>query len=72
MKKKPKAGPAEALLEAHVAFTLEQLSGAGLRPLIEDLLDTALAEAAGITLESVVTRDMIKAGLFSTAPLGVS
>ncbi|MGQ0697155.1 MAG: hypothetical protein ACT4PZ_02820 [Panacagrimonas sp.] len=61
MKKKPKAGPAEALLEAHVAFVLEQLAGDPLNTLLENLLDTALEEAAQITLESVVTLDMIKA-----------
>lgn len=59
--KKPKAGPAQALLDAHVAFMVEELSGKGLPPLIGKLLDFALDQAQGIVLESVVTRDMIKA-----------
>lgn len=59
--KKPKAGPAQALLDAHVAFMVEALSGRGLAALLENLLEFALGQAEGIELESVVTRDMIKA-----------
>lgn len=59
--KKPKPGPAQALLDAHVAFVVEELCGESLPRLIGNLLDFALEQARGIVLESVVTRDMIKA-----------
>lgn len=60
MKRKPR-GPAEALLKAHVAFMLEELTGPGLKALIESVLDGLLEDADRITLEQAVTRDMIKA-----------
>lgn len=59
--KNPAAGPAQALLDAHVDFLVEELSGKGLQPLIESLLSFALEQAEGLVLEDVVTRDMIKA-----------
>ena len=59
--KKTRPKPADALLEAHVDFVLEQLHGAPLATLIESLLDTVLADAAALRLEQMVTRDMIKA-----------
>ncbi len=59
--KKTKLKPVEALLEAHVAFVVEQLGGVQLQPLIETLLDTALEDARDLKLEQMVTRDMIKA-----------
>lgn len=59
--KRKSLSPAEALLQAHVDFMLEDLSGTGLTGLIESVLDELLQDAAGITLEQAVTRDMIKA-----------
>lgn len=59
--KKARPAAAQALLDAHVAFLVEQLTGEGLGALIETLLDTALEQAGGLVLESVVTRAMIKA-----------
>lgn len=59
--KKAKLKPVEALLEAHVAFVVDQLRGAQLQPLLESLLDQGLADAADLKLEQMVTRDMIKA-----------
>lgn len=60
--RKPKLSPtAAALLDAHVGFVLEELVGEGLGGLIESVLDGLLADAAQITLEQAVTRDMIKA-----------
>lgn len=61
VKKRKPLKPAEALLEAHVAFTLEELTGPGLPALIESALDGIIEDAAGITLEQAVTRQMIKA-----------
>jgi hypothetical protein len=57
---KAKASKAEALLNAHVQFMLDQLSGKTLQPLIEDLLDHGLADAQKLTLHDAVTRTMIK------------
>lgn len=51
---------AEALLEAHVQFVLEDLEGEGLQALIEDILDHALADAAKLKLNDVTTRQQIK------------
>lgn len=60
--RKPKLSPtAAALLDAHVAFVIDELVGAGLGGLIESVLDGLLADASQITLEQAVTRDMIKA-----------
>ncbi|MGQ0621712.1 MAG: hypothetical protein ACT4QA_17645 [Panacagrimonas sp.] len=58
--KKKSSVLAEALLQAHVEFMLEDLTGAGLPALLESVLDGLLDDAARITLEQAVTRDMIK------------
>lgn len=50
-----------ALLDAHVAFVLEQFGKAELPGLLEMLLDTALLQVGDLKLEGVVTRSMIKA-----------
>ncbi|WP_370307419.1 hypothetical protein [Sinimarinibacterium flocculans] len=59
-KKKSVAGAAEALLDAHVAYLVEELTGDGLRDLIGDHLDALLADAARLKLKDVVTARMIK------------
>ncbi len=51
---------AHALLDAHVKFIVDELTGAGLKTLIEEEVDAALANARKLTLASVVTRAMIK------------
>lgn len=51
---------AELLLEAHVAFLLEELTGEGLQAALEQELDHALENATKLTLNDVVTRKMIK------------
>lgn len=51
---------AEALLEAHIAHTIERLSGNALQSLIETEVDHAFATSENITLNQAVTRDMIK------------
>lgn len=51
---------AQALLDAHVAYMTAQLSGKTLHTLIETELDFLLEDAAHITLNEAVTRDMIK------------
>ncbi|MDP2226524.1 MAG: hypothetical protein Q8J78_03495 [Moraxellaceae bacterium] len=51
---------ASALLDAHVAFITEQLTGKSLQALIEEEVDLILADAEKITLNEAVTRDMIK------------
>lgn len=51
---------AEALLEAHIAYTIDRLSGKSLHSLLEVEIDHALADAEKITLNQAVTRDMIK------------
>lgn len=58
---KKKSSPVEALLEAHIAFMLDDLAGAGLPTLIESVLDGLLDDATRIALEEAVTCDMIKA-----------
>lgn len=50
----------EALLNAHVAFVIHDISGKRLQALIETQLDLALANAARLRLNEAVTRDMIK------------
>lgn len=59
--KKSKSTPADALLDAHVDFVLDRLVGDGFEPLIDQLLDLALAEAEKWPLEQMVSRDTIKA-----------
>lgn len=63
MKKKLKPGPATALLDAHVAFVIEQLGGKKLRPFVEELVDAALDEAGALPLEALVSRETVKAAL---------
>lgn len=52
---------AQALLEAHVAYQLELLTGDGLANELEDQLDFILGWARKIKLKDVVTPEMIKA-----------
>lgn len=59
-KKKSAAGIADALLDAHVAYIVGQLTGEGLRDLIAEHLDALLADAAKLKLKDVVTARMIK------------
>lgn len=58
---KKKSVKAQALLDAHVQFIVDQLSGKSLQTVIERELDALLAAAERLTLNEVVTRDMIKA-----------
>lgn len=51
---------AKALLEAHVAYMADRLSGKSLQNLIETEVDHLLADAEKVTLNEAVTRDMIK------------
>jgi hypothetical protein len=51
---------AEALLQAHIAHTIDRLSGKALHSLIESEIDHAFAMGEKITLNQAVTRDMIK------------
>lgn len=60
-RKKSRPDPAQALLDAHVAYYLDQLRGAGLSRLLEQCLDLALDEAGDLRLDQVITRDTIKA-----------
>ena len=57
---KKKANPAEALLEAHVQFVLEQLQGPALRARIEREVDLLLADAEQLLLKDVVTPAAVK------------
>lgn len=50
----------EALLEAHVAFVVKEISTARLQPYIESRLDTLLGFAGRLRLNEVVTAQMIK------------
>lgn len=61
-KKKPKATPAQALLDAHVAFYLKRIrSDQGLSALLAQWLDLFLDEAATLTLDAAISREVIKA-----------
>lgn len=51
---------AKALLEAHVSYMVDRLSGKSLQNLIETEVDHLLADAEKVTLNEAVTRDMIK------------
>lgn len=57
---KKKQNLADALLDAHVAFVLQQLTSDALLPLLEQGLDALLADAARLKLKDVVTPTMIK------------
>jgi hypothetical protein len=59
-KKKANTGLADALLDAHVAFLVEQFTGEGLRDLIAMHLDALLVDASRLKLKEVVTAKMIK------------
>ena len=55
-----KTGLAAALLDAHVEYVIEELTGPGLDTLIDEEVDAALAMAGKLTLGAVVTRKQIK------------
>jgi hypothetical protein len=56
-----KSGVAQALLDAHVAFLVDELTHTRkLNTIIDMLLDAVLEDAAVLKLEQMVTRDMIK------------
>jgi hypothetical protein len=55
-----KAGLAAALLDAHVDYVVEELSGAGLTALIDEEVDAALLMAEKLTIGAVVSRKQIK------------
>lgn len=55
-----KAGLAAVLLEAHVGYVIDELTGPGLNVLIDEEVEAALAMAGKLTLGAVVTRKQIK------------
>lgn len=55
-----KTSAADALLDAHVRFILDQISGEALQSLIESELDELLANAKKLRLNDCVTRKMIR------------
>jgi len=55
-----KAGLAEALLEAHVQYIVEEIGGAGLKALVAEEVDAALLLAGKLTVGSLVSRKQIK------------
>lgn len=59
MAKKEKT-TAELLLDAHVQFTIDELTGEGLEAVIKAELAASLKQSAKLTLNEAVTRDMIK------------
>lgn len=62
MKKKSRSvSPADALLDAHVAFILERLDAPALVPQLEQLLDLALTHLGDLELESLVTCQTVQA-----------
>lgn len=52
---------AEALLDAHVAFLLEQLTGDDFESLLEEEVDQVLEHAAELTINDVVSPEQIRA-----------
>jgi hypothetical protein len=60
MPKKKPSDLAQALLDAHVAFMVEQLSGDALSALVDAQIDAALADAARLKLKDAVSPKMIK------------
>ena len=52
---------AHRLLDAHVAFHVQELRGPGFAALVEREIDHALADAARLTLAQVITREQVKA-----------
>lgn len=59
-KTNPAQAQLEALLDAHVQFTLQQLQGPALQVRIEREVDALLAEAERVLLDDVVTREAVK------------
>ncbi len=59
-KKKAQADVAQQLLDAHVDYLQEQLTGDALQTLVEAQLDALLVDAAKLKLKDVVTAEMIK------------
>jgi len=57
---KPLHPKASLLLDAHIAYLIEQLSGKSLQALLEEEIDLLLTAAEKITLNEAVTPDMIK------------
>ncbi len=55
-----KTGLAAALLDAHVEYVIDELTGPGLVALIDEEVDAALVMASKLTLGAVVTRKQIK------------
>lgn len=51
---------ADALLDAHVAFLIEQLTGDGFADLVEQEVDEILAHAAKLTINDAVSRQQIR------------
>jgi len=51
---------AQTLLDAHVNYIVDELSGSGLKAVIEEEVDAALVVAGKLTLGAVVTRKQIK------------
>lgn len=56
----PPASMAEQLLDAHVQWLQSRLTGPALETLIENELDAALVDASHLTLNSVITAEIIK------------
>lgn len=55
-----KTGLAAALLDAHVEYVVDELTGTGLNAVIDEEVEAALAMAGKLTLGAVVTRKQIK------------
>ncbi len=60
MTKKTQSALAKAMLDAHVAFLVEQIHGDSLSDLVDAQIDAALADAAKLKLKDAVTPKMIK------------
>jgi len=58
---------ARALLDAHVAYVLEQTRGPALAAFIDNEIDAALRDAESIRLDEAVSRDLIKATVHTYA-----
>lgn len=51
---------AELLLDAHVQFVIDELSGEGFQTVVEAEVEASLKQSAKLTLNEAVTREMIK------------
>jgi hypothetical protein len=60
---KKTAGIAEELLNAHVAFLAEELSGPGLQALVEEEIDEALVNLRKLRVSDITTRSAVKSTL---------